>query len=389
MITAAALFTLRVLCAAAFVEPPSSDEVQYVRDLSQTVRNAVSAVAPSIVTLETVGGAQPVREGRRGQIEEPFHFADGPTTGLIFSAEGLILTSSFNFAREPSVITVTLADGRRFVAKLLGRDFIRRLAVLRIDAADLHAAPWAPRAALNVGQYTIACGRALGGENPSASLGIISALGRRNGLAVQTDAKNSPVNYGGPLIDIEGRVIGLIVPMAGAGGQLEGVAWYDSGIGFAVYKDKVDAVLSRLLAGEIIEPGKIGVLLEPDDESAIPLLDELFPQVRGVRIRAVADPSPAVQAQLQAGDIILALDGQHVGDILSLQRKLSDRAAGEKAALTIKRRWERFDVTVTLARPLEIGRLAEPEAPEPAPPTPPESPDDEPKPLPSSRPSAD
>lgn len=380
---------LCVLTAFAPTGQSTGDAEQHFRRLAQSVRGAVAAIAPSIVAIETVGGAQPVREGGRGRMEESFRMADGPTTGLIFSSDGLILTSSFNFAREPTIITVTLADGRRFVARLLARDFIRRLALLHIDTKDLPAAKWTSRDEIRVGQYAIACGRALGGQTPSPSLGIVSAVGRRNGLAVQTDAKTSPVNYGGPLIDIDGRVMGLIVPMAGAGGQLEGIAWYDSGIGFAVYKDKVDAVLSRLKAGEIIEPGKIGVLLEPDEGSGLPFLDELFPQVRGVRIRAVADPSPALQARLQPGDIILSLDGQQVGDLLGLQRKLSDRAAGEKITLTVKRRWQRLEIPITLARASELGRLAGPEAPEPTMPTSRESPDEEKEPRPTSRPSAD
>ncbi|HKQ50016.1 MAG TPA: trypsin-like peptidase domain-containing protein [Phycisphaerae bacterium] len=365
----------------------SPDAVEHARDLGQAIRSAVETVAPFVVTLETVGGAQPVREGGRGRMEERFRLADGPTTGIILSSDGLILTSSFNFAREPTVITVTLSDGRRFVAKLLARDFIRRLALVKIDATDLPAAQWAARTDVRVGQYAIACGRALGGEVPSVSLGIVSAVARRNGLAMQTDAKTSPVNYGGPLIDIEGRVLGLIVPMAGAGGQIEGVGWYDSGIGFAIYKDKVDAVLARLTAGEVIEPGKIGVLLGPDEEDAIPFLEELFPQARGVRIEAVADPSPAAQADLQPGDIIIALEGQHVGDLLSLQRKLSDRAAGEEVTITLKRRWQRIDIRVRLARPSEIGNFPEPPQPEPTTTQP--SADEESDPQPTSRPSTD
>lgn len=382
------VFVHVLLGFAGAVIPGSPDAVEQARELGQAIRSAVEVAAPSIVTIETVGGAQPVREGGRGRMEERFRLADGPTTGIILSTDGLILTSSFNFAREPTVITVTLADGRRFVAQLLARDFIRRLALVKIEAAGLPAAQWAARREVRTGQFAIACGRALGGESPSASLGIVSALDRRNGLAMQTDAKTSPVNYGGPLIDIEGRAIGLIVPMAGAGGQLEGVAWYDSGIGFAIYKDKVDAVLPRLTAGEIIEPGKIGVLLGPDEEDAIPFLEELFPRARGVRVEAVADPSPAARAQLQPGDVIIALEGQHVGDLLRLQRKLSDRAAGEQVTLTLKRRWQRIDITVTLARPSEIGEFPEPQQAEPSPATQPSA-DEEAEPFPTSRPSTD
>jgi serine protease Do len=267
------LFVLLAQLMTLYREDANGPALQRSRDLASTIRGAVAAAAPSIVTIETVGGAQPVRESARGRMEESFRLADGPTTGIILSGDGLILTSSFNFAREPTVITVTLADGRRFVAHLLARDFIRRLALLRVDAAGLPSAAWAPTADLKVGQYAIACGRALGGATPSASLGIISALARRNGLAVQTDAKTSPVNYGGPLIDIEGRILGLIVPMAGVGGQLEGVAWYDSGIGFAIYKKKIDDVLPRLLEELLNREG--GVL--PPGRWTFPLL-ELFPK---------------------------------------------------------------------------------------------------------------
>src|ERR1051325_3687084 len=179
------------------------------------IRRAVAAVTPSIVTIETIGGAQPVVEmGRMGKMEESFKLAEGPTTGVILSSDGLIVTSSFNFAREPSVITVTLADGRRFVAKLLGRDFIRRTALVKIDASEMRPATWLRRDEIAIGQYAIACGRGFGGTTPHVSLGIVSALERRTGNALQTDAKLSPVNYGGPLIALEGRAPGLVGPIA-------------------------------------------------------------------------------------------------------------------------------------------------------------------------------
>ncbi len=291
---------------------------------------------------------------------ERFRLADGPTTGILLSPDGLILTSSVNFARNPAIITVTLADGSRHVGRRLGVDYIRRLALVRIEAEGLIASDWVAGDELRVGQYVIACGRGLGGEHVAPSMGILSAIGRRNGNAVQTDAKTSPANYGGPLLDIEGRVIGVIVPMAGAGGVLAGTQWYDSGIGFAVPKDRIDAVLDRLRAGEVIERGKIGVVLEPDDTDAVPFLDDLFQWTKGVKIKAVARRSPAAKAQLKSGDRITALDGLATGDLLEIQRRLSDRAAGETVTLTIKRRWRKaFDVSITLARPSAIGGLGE------------------------------
>ncbi|MCZ6697315.1 MAG: PDZ domain-containing protein [Planctomycetota bacterium] len=350
----------------------ASDPLEFERARASVIRGAVAAVETSIVTIETIGGAQPLatsptdspgprRRPRPSRVvSERFRIAEGPTTGLIVSPDGLILTSSFNFARDPAVITVTLADGSRHVGTRLGVDYIRRLALVRIDASNLRTCGWVPHEELRVGQYAIACGRGLDAVRAAPTFGIVSALGRRNGNAVQTDAKTSPVNYGGPLIDIEGRVMGLIVPMAGAGGALAGAAWYDSGIGFAVPKDKIDFVFDRLVAGEIIEPGKIGVLLEPDEPSPVPFLDDLFDWSKGVKIREVARTSPAARAKLRSGDRILALDGRPISDLPELQRRLSDRAAGEDVTLTIKRRWRKsFDVEITLARSGDIAGLGD------------------------------
>ncbi|MBK8269014.1 MAG: PDZ domain-containing protein [Planctomycetes bacterium] len=334
------------------------DPYEFERARAAVVRAAVAKAAHSIVTIETIGGAQPIQErGERGPVEAGFRLADGPSTGLVLSADGYIVTSSFNFAREPSIITVTLHDDRRLVATLLGRDHIRRLALLKVEADDLVPAEWSPRAEMRIGQYAIACGRALGGEQPSISLGIISALARRNGNAIQTDAKVSPVNYGGPLLDIDGRVMGLLVPMAGLGGSLAGAEWYDSGIGFAVYFDKIELVRDRLAAGESIEPGKIGVVLEEDEPSLLPMLDKFMPQSKGVKIKQVAKGSPASKAKLKAGDKILAIDGQPTGDLQELQRRLSDRAAGEAISLKVKRRWQTKEVKLTLVRSADIGRI--------------------------------
>lgn len=120
-------------------------------------RRAAGKVAASVVTIETVGGAQPADGQRRGPS---FVVADGPATGLVWSADGLILTSSFNFVRDPSVISVVLPDGRRFVAELLARDEIRRLAMLKIAADRLSVPQWAPLDDMKPGPSAWAAGTA-------------------------------------------------------------------------------------------------------------------------------------------------------------------------------------------------------------------------------------
>lgn len=378
------LFISFMLCL--LFGPTPEDGADYARGFEEAkasvVRSAVAAVSPSIVTIETVGGAQPMRAGPRGPVAESFRVADGPSTGVILSEDGLILASSFNFARDPSVITVRLADGRRLVATLLARDQIRRLALLRVEDRGLHPVQWAKRDEMRVGQYAIACGQGLGAVQPFVSLGIVSALGRRNGLAIQTDAKTSPINYGGPLIDMDGHVLGLIVPMAGSGGgALAGVDWYDSGIGFAIPFDRIDDVLQRLRQGEDIEPGKIGIVLGPQETSPLDdLLDEVLPQSRGARITAVGDPSPAQEAGLKPDDLIVELDGHPISDLNALLRCLSDRAAGERVTLSVKRRWRKFDRTIKLAKASEIGNINNPV------PEPPAVPDEDSHPTPSTQP---
>lgn len=362
------LANLSLTCALLVSRDAAAQQAVPVasNDLSVVVRAALATIEPSIVVIETIGGAQPIRQNTpRGPMEESFRLAEGPTTGVIASEDGYILSSSFNFARDPSVITVVLHDGRRLVARLIARDHIRRLALIKVNARDLPAPIWTSRDELRVGQYAIACGKGMTGSTRGtgtrqtfASVGIVSALNRRNGNAVQTDAKTSPTNYGGPLIDIDGRVIGILVPMAGGGGALAGAEWYDGGIGFAIYKDRIDAVYERLAGGQNIEPGKIGVMLEPDEvDDALSFLDKLLPQSRGVKIARIAKPSPAQRAELKEGDKIIALDGKPTGDLAELQRRLSDRAAGETIVLTIKRRFQRIEVPVELARIEDIGSL--------------------------------
>jgi S1-C subfamily serine protease len=135
-----------VLACIIAQTPALADETADVT--AEVFRSAALEVAPCVVTIETVGGAQPTESGRRAS---PFVVADGPTTGLIWSADGLILTSSFNFVRDPSVISVVLSDGRRFVAELLARDEIRRLAMLKISVGDLPVPQWAATSDMKVG----------------------------------------------------------------------------------------------------------------------------------------------------------------------------------------------------------------------------------------------
>lgn len=334
-------------------------------------RNAAVRAAATVVTIETIGGIQPIAAARTSTgPAEPlkpgtprgikprnpganFMVADGPTTGVIFSADGFILTSAFNFAHDPSLITVILPDGRRFVGELLARDEVRQLAMLKVDAADLPVPEWAQSPAdLQVGGWAIALGRGFGGPECSISAGIVSGLNRQGGLAIQTDAKLSPANYGGPLVDLDGRIVGICVPMGMTAGELAGVELYDSGIGFAIPHWQAMKSVKELQVGHSLRRGLIGIAI-----------DRRVPDM--IRVFGIADPSPGNRAGMKAGDIVIAIDSQKVTTYPEMLRLMRSRLAGEKITVRVRRDRDEVDLRMTLAVPEDLGDIPQPEPPPP------------------------
>ncbi len=304
------------------------------------IKAAVANVAPSVVRIETLGGMETVGGLLVGT---------GPTTGLVVSADGYIVTSAFNFVQKPSQILVDLADGTRLPAEVVARDDSRMLVLLKVPLAGTNSdkklpvpAP-APVADLRVGQWAIAVGRVFDEKQPNISVGIVSALDRIWGKAVQTDAKISPANYGGPLVDIEGRVIGVLVPLSPMEtGEMAGVEWYDSGIGFAVPLEQINRVLDRLKKGEDLQPGLMGVNLKVGD-----------PYASEPVIAACHPKSPAAQAGIKAGDKIVAVDGVKVSSTSELKHQLAPRYAGEKITLAVLRDGEHIEKPLELTAKLQ------------------------------------
>lgn len=362
-------------------------------------RDAWRAVARSMVRIETIGGAQPV-EADGDAPDAPraaagFRMADGPTTGVIWTENGYILSSTFNFVRNPSIVTVALADGRRLVGKLIARDQQSRLALLKVDATGLPAARWVERDELRPGQWALTAGFGYGSTEPAISVGIISSVERMSGLAVQTDAKTSPANYGGPLFDVEGRVIGVCVPLGFSEDQFAGVETYDSGIGFAIGPDQIRRRMPRMMAGEDLQRGLLGVTVDqrdpvigrPDpadeplpvrrpaaqtplpgpDGPPVPLPEADKPATetattrpaytpdtrRGLRI-VEAPRGPAAEAGLQKGDEIMAVDGIPTPRLVDFRRALARKSAGDTVAITYLREGVDGVVTLRLATAEEI-----------------------------------
>jgi serine protease Do len=300
---------------------------------------AVDRIAPSVVRIETLGGLESVGEVLVGT---------GPTTGLIVSSEGYIVSSAFNFANKPAQILVDLADGTRLPAKVVAHDTSRMLVLLKVPTEGLDVKKQlpvpeaAPLSEMRVGQWSIAIGRVFDAGKTNISIGILSALNRVWGKAVQTDAKISPANYGGPLIDLHGRVIGVLVPMSPMEtGEMAGVEWYDSGIGFAVPLEQINRVLDRLKKGEDLSPGLIGVSLRAGDPYATePVIAACHPK------------SPAAEAGIKTGDKIVAIDGVPVASQSEMKHQLGPRYAGEKVVLTVLRGKERLEKSTELVAKL-------------------------------------
>jgi serine protease Do len=321
----------------------AQQDPQALSALEPVIAAAVARVEGSVVTIETFGGARrrigpdPAQDPQPQPTERPgrpppkgiappgFLQAQGTSTGLVLSADGWILTSSFALNFDPTTIVVTLADGRTLEARRGGEDTSRGLALLKIDAAGLPVPEFVPPEQVRVGQWALALGRTFGSGRrpPSVHLGIVSARGRLFGRALQTDAWTSPANYGGPLVDAAGRVLGILAPLS-MSGRDAGVEFYDSGIGFAATIAGIEPLLERMQAGETLHRGFLGVTNDPDD---------LGP---GANVTAVAKDSPAARAGLAPKDRILAIDGVELRHSFHLQLLVSSKLAGDPVHLRVR-----------------------------------------------------
>lgn len=365
------------LAAPARAQEPDAAPAKEADDriVEKAVGLVVKRLAPCVVKIDTLGDLSegfvaPRKAGEKGGgkgvlARRGFKPAYGPSTGLVISKDGYILTSAFTLQRKPRHIFVSVDDGRQFVARVVGEDRSRGVVLLKVKAdKPLPTAPATPKAAIKAGAFCIAIGRGYGADGPNVSLGIVSAKDRISGKALQSSALISPANYGGALVGIDGRVMGLIVPL-NASGRLAGVDLYDSGIGFAVPIWDLMQVLPRLIQGETLEPAFLGVQAKES-------------RVQGIEVEKVVAGSPAEKAGLAAGDVILELDGEALGSYFQFNFRLGAEVAGSKIKLKVKRGDEELVLEATLgARPKAAEappKLGAPGAPEKTPPekTPPE-----------------
>jgi serine protease Do len=357
---------------------PSTPAEAKLADLSDAFATVAARVKPSVVYIVAKQEAQPVSRrqgGQRGQAPDlsqiPPEFRqffnlpgmgdDAPPmprgggiasgSGFIVSTDGYILTNN-HVVDGASEVRVRLLDRREFKAKVVGRDPNTDVAVIKIDAKNLTPAPLGNSDASRVGEWVLAVGNPLG-ENLTFTVtqGIISAKGRALQLPgqsnlsiqdfIQTDAAINPGNSGGPLVNVNGEVIGI-------NSAIESPTGYNAGYGFAVPINLARAVMSQIIKHGHVERAALGVQVrEASAEDAQYVgLDE----IRGVLVSAFSDgASAAKKAGIEAGDVIVSVDGKRVDYVAQLQEAIAFRNPGDVASVEVARKGgKRETIRVTL-----------------------------------------
>jgi len=338
--------------------------VARLEDLSDAFATVASRVKSSVVYIMAKQGAQPVKQRSRRQgpdlqqipPELRQFFRDMPGapegedaprgggmasgSGFIVSTDGYILTNN-HVVEGATDVRVRLLDRREFKAKVVGRDPNTDVAVIKIDAPGLSAAPLGNSEASRVGEWVLAVGNPLG-ENLTFTVtqGIISAKGRALALPgqsqqtiqdfIQTDAAINPGNSGGPLVNVRGEVIGI-------NSAIESPTGYNAGYGFAVPINLARAVMSQIIKSGHVERVALGIQVRdasPEDAAYVGLSE-----TRGVLVQDFnGATSPAQRAGIQAGDVILSADGKRADYVAQLQEAIAFRKPGDVVTLDVARK---------------------------------------------------
>ena len=273
----------------------------------------------------------------------------GLGSGFIINKDGTILTNA-HVVDGAQNVTVTLKDGRTFKGKVMGKDPVTDVAVVKVDAKDLPAVKIGDSNSLQPGETAIAIGNPLGLDN-TVTQGIISATGRTSGQVgvpdkrvnfIQTDAAINPGNSGGPLLNQRGEVIGINTAI------IQGA----QGLGFAIPIDTARGVSDQLIASGKVEHPFLGiqmVTLTPEIKQQInsnPNSGLSVYNDRGVLVMKVVPDSPAAKAGLRAGDVIEQVNGQAVEDADTLQQLVETSQVGKNLQLDLKRNGQEMNFAV-------------------------------------------
>ena len=304
---------LSLVACAAFAEPAHQELERRIIDVAEQLK-------PSVVHIEAI-----VKFGNRR--------APVTGSGVIASADGRILTNHHVVERAEKVTVSVPGQRRRYPARVVGTDLQTDVALLRIEPEKpLTPARFAERSSLRVGQWVLAVGNPYGLDG-TVSFGIVSAIGRNLEIPgtlndfIQTDAMIDRGSSGGPLVDLEGRVVGI-----NSRGQ-------GRGIGFTIPIATALDVANRLESGQLAR-GYLGVTMQPLDRD----LADYFgiPDATGAVLNSVAEGSPAERAGLRAGDVLtrfdgVAIEGEKEEDLGALQRLVASATPGQEVRVEILR----------------------------------------------------
>ncbi|MGM0494241.1 MAG: trypsin-like peptidase domain-containing protein [Armatimonadota bacterium] len=313
---------------------------------------------------------EPDEDGEGGMPQQmPMPPRQGIGSGWIYSADGYIVTNAHVVA-DASKVTVVLhdqgEDEENVEATVVGRDMRTDLAVLKVDVdRDLPHLTLGDSDNLKVASWVMAVGAPLQLEQ-TVTVGVLSAKGRiiepdprmpflRLGDILQTDASINPGNSGGPLVNMRGEVIGINVAYA-APGRVGNI-----GIGFAIPSATAERIIPRLIEGDEIARGWLGVRIEELSEN----LEDFYGVDYGVRIAGIDDDAPAAESDLQVDDIVIAAEGRPVRETWDLQQAVAQTEPGETIELTVVRNKQERTIEVTLGTmPAEYTGLPADETPE-------------------------
>ncbi len=290
-------------------------------DEPEPVTAVAQVVAPSVVSIEIHQGGTPVAQG----------------SGIVWEA-GLIVTNAHVVQGADSVV-VRFADGRETDGTVLGSDTARDVALVEIDSSiEVTPATFAPVSTVSVGQIAVAVGSPFSLEQTVTS-GIVSAVGRAVESQprvvvemIQTDASINPGNSGGALADRQGRVVGMNTSI-----RTDGVSQGNVGVGFAVPSDTISLIVDRLLNGQSLETGYLGVYGESAATGE-----------GGVVVTDVVPNEAADDGGLEIGDRIIGLNGERVGSMGSLAADVQLHNPGEVLEFTIVRDGEEIVLPIAL-----------------------------------------
>jgi S1-C subfamily serine protease len=322
-------------------ESSDASTVSDVIDESSAVIRATDRVAPAVVTIQRTASGL-------------FGGSQGSGSGFIYDADGFILTNR-HVVEGAESLAVILNDGRQFEGTVYGIDTLTDLAIVTIEATGLPTAPIGSSENLRPGQLAIAIGNPLGNFENTVTTGVVSGLGRRiqatdssqesseqlNNL-IQTDAAINPGNSGGPLVNSGGQVIGVNTA----------VSTDAQGIGFSIPIDVAKPIMEQAIAGQELARPWIGIYYVPINPALAEAED--LPVEYGALIRTeggqspIFPGSPAEQAGLREGDIIVAIDGEQIGPGTDLSMLIVPYAPGDTITLRVLRDSSTSEVEVTL-----------------------------------------